>query len=296
MAISKQEAFDKGYLQNKKIKLKPVIRGGRMVNNKNHVNFFQYEGASNWFQLPVDERNQLVNPFENDEEKEFFEAALDTNLSVHLEDKTKNFWKKTFVKVIKDYNLMHDGYVFDMSDPMDVIRYKITKLQDTVAPTLEKQFARPAYRFALVDEEHEEERQAANTLDVTDAYIHFGEIRNSAPKMRDFLGMYFNEKNEFKFVPVDADKQWLQKEIKDIIETDLSVFIKLKDDEAAPTKLLILQGIRAGAIVKEGRNKYNLLGEGVNHTYHELIDYLKKTAETKDDVYLKLKAQIKVSK
>ena len=191
---------------------------------------------------------------------------------------------------------MHDGYVFDLSDPMDVIRYKITKYQDFIAPSLEKQFARPAYRFALVDEEHEEERQAANTQDVTDAYIHFGEIRNSAPKMRDFLGMYFNEKNEFKFVPVDAEKQWLQKEIKAIIETDLVTFLKLRNDENASTKLLILRGIRAGSIAKEGRNKYNLLGEGVTYTYQELIDYLKGAADTKEDVFLKLVAQIKVSK
>lgn len=295
MAISKQEAFEKGYLKNKKIKLKPVIRGGQMVNDKAHVNFFQYEGASNWFQLPVDDRNQLVNPFQSDEEKEFFEAQLDTDLNIHAEV-SKNFWRKTFVKVIKDYNLMHDGYIFDLSDPMDVLRYKITKEHPNVAPSLENQYAKPSYRFALVDEEVEEEKKAANTQDVTDAYIHFGEIRNSAPKMRDFLGMYFNEKNEFKFVPADADKQWLQKEIKDIIETDLKTFLQLKDDEDAPTKLLILQGIKAGSIVKEGRNKYTILGEGVHYTYQELIAYLKGAAETKEDVYLKLKAQIKVTK
>jgi len=294
MAITKKEAFDKGYLKNKKIRLKPVIRGGRMVNDKTHVNFFQYEGASNWFQLPVTERNQLVNPFDSDEEKEFFEKELDLNLSVHA--KEDNFWKKTFLKVIKDYNLMHDGYIFNLSDPMDVLRYKIAKFHPSVAPDLEHQHSRPGYRFALVDEEIEVERAAANTLDVTDAYIYFGEIRNSAPKMRDFLGMYFNEKNEFKFVPADAEKQWLQKEIKDIIETDLSTFLKLKNDKDAPIKLLILEGIKAGAISKEGRNKYNILGEGVSYMYTELIDYLKAAAETKDDVYLKLKAQIKVTR
>jgi hypothetical protein len=294
MAITREEAFNKGYLKNKKIKLKPVIRGGQMVNDSAHVNFFQYEGASNWFQLPTDKKNQLVNPFDSTEEQEFFEGVLDINLSIHTEK--DNFWKKTFVKVMKDYNLMHDGYEFNLSDPMDVIRYKITKLQDSVAPSLETQYSRPSYRFALVDEEIEEERKAANTQDVTDAYIYFGEIRNSAVKMRDFLGMYFNEKNEFKFVPVDAEKQWLQKEIKDIIETDLKTFLKLKDDEDAPTKLLILQGIKAGSIVKEGRNKYTILGEGVHYTYLELISYLKKAAETKEDVYLKLKAQIKMNK
>lgn len=295
MAISKEEAFEKGYLKHKKIKLMPVLRGGQMVKDSNHVNFFQYDGAANWFQLPKDDRGQLANPFESDEEKEFFEKELDTNLSIHAET-SKNFWKKTFLKVTKDYNLMHSGYEFDLSDPMDVLRYKIATKLSEVAPSLDKQYSKPGYRFALVDEAEEEEKAAAVTQDVTDAYIYFGEIRNSTPKMKDFLGMYFNEKNEFKFVPADAEKQWLQKEIQSIIETDLRTFLKIKNDEDAPTKLLILQAIRAGAINKEGRNKYNLLGEGVHYTYQELVSYLKSAAETKADVYLKLVAQIKVTK
>jgi len=292
--ISKEEALQKGYLQNKKVYLKPVPRGGKMITSPAHIAYFQVEGASNWFQLPKGERGTLINPFTSDEERKFFEEQLDTDLSVHK--KKDNYWHTFFVKVKKDYNLMHNGYEFDLTDVMDNLRYRVTKLQSFVAPSWEARHSKGDYKFALVDEGYEDARELDTTNKLTEAYMLFGEIRNSTVKMSDVLGVYFMEKNEMKLVPNDADKEFLQKELSKIIQNETDLFLKILRDPESKIKNLILKSIQVGAIIKEARNKYTLPGENVSYTYLELVSYLKGAEEVKADIYLKLTAQIKMHK
>lgn len=293
-AITKEEAFKKGYLQNKKVYLKPVVRGGKMITSPTHVAYFQYEGAGNWFQLPINKLGALINPFDSEEEKEFFEKTLDVDLNVNK--RKDNFWHTFFVKVIKDYNLMHDGYIFNLADPLDNLRYRVAKLQPTVAPDWEHRTARGEYRFALVDEGYAEEKEQTDTNKTIEAYTYLGSIQNSLRQMKDFLGLYYMEKKDMKMVPEDADKDWLKKEVKKVIDEEVDLALKIISDPQSKIKNLILQGIRAGAILKSARNKYDIPGEGTSYTYDELVGYLTNAEEVKADVYLKIAAQIKVSK
>lgn len=292
--VSKEEAIKKGYLQNKKVYLKPVIRGGKMITSPEHVAYFQYEGAGNWFQLPKNKLGSLVSPFNSEEEKRFFEEYLDIDLNVNK--KKDNFWHTFFVKVIKDYNLMHEGYVFNLADPLDNLRYRITKLQSHVAPNWESRTSRPEYRFALVEEGYAEEKEQNETNKTIEAFTYLGSIQNSARAMKDFLGVYYMEKHELRNVPEDAEKEWLKKEVRKVIDNEVDLALKIINDPAAKIKNFILQGIRSGAIIKSARNKYDIPGEGVSYTYNELIAYLTSAEEIKADVYLKIAAQIKVTK
>lgn len=295
MLISKEEAIKKGYLQNKKVFLKPVVRGGKMITSPEHVAYFQIDGANNWFQLPKHEvTGVLVNPFTTDEEKEFFENALDLDLNVNK--KKDNFWHTFFVKIIKDYNLMHAGYTFHLNDPLDNLRWRVMKLQSIVAPSWEERYKRGEYRFALVDEGYEAETEQTTTNKTIEAYTYLGSVQNSISQMKDFMGVYYLEKKEMKFVPEDADKEWLRKEIKKVIEQELELSLKIINDPSSKIKNFILQGLRAGAIIKTARNKYDVPGEGVSYTYEELVDYLTRAEEIKADVYLKMSAQIKMNK
>lgn len=294
MAISKEEALQKGYLQNKKVYLKPVVRGGKMINSPEHVAYFQYEGAANWFQLPKTELGVLVNPFINEEEKEFFEKALDVDLNVNK--KKDNFWHTFFVKVIKDYNLMHEGYIFDLSDPLDNLRYRVTKLQPMTAPSWDTRNSKGEYRFALVDEGYAEEAEQSSTNKTIEAYTYLGSIQNSVPRMKEFLGVYYMEKKEMKFVPEDADKDWLKKEVKRIIDNEIDLALKIINDKDSKIKNFILAAVRAGSVVKTARNKYDIPGEGTSYTYDELVSYLTEAEKVKDDIYLKISAQIKVAR
>lgn len=291
-----KDAFKEGYLEKKRVYLKPVIRGGKMVTKPEHVAYFQYEGASNWFALPLDERtNTLVNPFVSEEEQQYFEKRLDTDLGIYKK-KPDNFWHSFFVKVTKDFALMSDGYVFNLADPLDNLRYRVTKLQPFVAPSWEERFDKAEYRFALVDEGYEDEVESDSANSKIEAYTFLGSIQNSATKMRDFLGIYLMQINSDKMAPVDADKKWLKTELKKIIEEDIKIVLSLINDPNWEIKKLIFDGILSDAVIKEGRNKYKLPGEGVSNTYPELIAYLKKAEEVKSDVFLKLKAQVKMNK
>lgn len=292
--INREEAFKKGYLQNKKVFLKPVVRGGKMISSPEHVAYFQYEGAGNWFQLPKTPLNVLVDPFSSVEEREFFEKELDLDLNVNK--KKDNFWHTFFVKVVKDYNLMHDGYAFNLADPLDNLRWRVTKLQPQVAPSWEQRTDRGEYRFALVDEGYAEAKEQSDTNKLLEAYTYLGSIQNSTKAMKDFLGIYNMEKHKMEFVPEDSDKEWLKKEIKKVIDSEVDLAIKIINDPALKVKNFILQGLRAGAINKSARNKYDIPGEGTSYTYEELVSYLTNAEEIKADVYLKIAAQIKVSK
>jgi hypothetical protein len=114
--------------------------------------------------------------------------------------------------------------------------------------------------------------------------------------MKEFLGVYYMEKKEMKFVPEDADKDWLKREVKKVIDNEIDLALKIINDKDAKIKNLILAATRAGAVVKSARNKYDIPGEGVSYTYDELVSYLTEAEKVKDDIYLKLSAQIKVSK
>jgi hypothetical protein len=294
MAISKEEAIKKGYLQNKKVFLKPVVRGGKMITSPQHVAYFQMEGANNWFQLPKNELGALVNPFNSEEEKIYFEQVLDLDLNVNK--RKDNFWTTFFVKVVKDFNLMHDGYQFNLLDPLDNLRWRVTKLQPMVAPNWDEKTGRGEYRFALVEEGYAEEKEQNETNKTIEAYTYLGSIQNSISQMKDFLGVYYLEKKDMKYVPEDADKDWLKKEVRKIIENEIDLFLKIMKDPDSKIKHFILQSVRSGAITKSARNKYDIPGEGVSYTYDEIVNYLKEAEKVSADVYLKMVAQNKIHK
>ena len=164
------------------------------------------------------------------------------------------------------------------------------------APDWEHRLSRGEYRFALVDEGYAEEVEQNTTNKTIEAFTFLGSIQNNLKDMKDFMGVYYLEKKEMKVVPDDADKDWLRKEIRKVIEGEIDIFLKVMNDPKAKIKNLILQAIKAGAIVKSARNKYDIPGEGTSYTYEEIVDYLSKAEEVKDDVYLKILAQVRVSK
>ena len=99
-----------------------------------------------------------------------------------------------------------------------------------------------------------------------------------------------------KFVPEDADKEGLKKESKKVIDNEIDLALRIISDKDAKIKNFILDAIRAGAITKSARNKYDIPGEGVSYTYDELVVYLTNAEKIMADIYMKISAQIKVAK
>ena len=76
LVVSREEALEKGYLEDKIVYLKPSPRQGKMIKDPIHVGYFMYEGASVNFVLPKDARGELVNVFSSKEEQAYFEAEI----------------------------------------------------------------------------------------------------------------------------------------------------------------------------------------------------------------------------
>ena len=291
---TKELGLEKGFLQNKKIWLKPIPRGGKMITDPNHRGYFMWEGASKSFCLALDKRNELVTPFKTEAEQRFFSEILDLDLNVYK--KKENFWHSFYVVITKDHKLMTEGVEFDLSDPMDNLRVRVLKQQREIAPSWDDRFGSMAYKFAFVDEDYEEKTSTIE-MDVMEAiWTYWGEIKTSAKKMKEFLGIYHMEKKSLKVVPQDATKEFLSSEIKKIIDSDKETAYKIIKDEDSAIKLMILRAMVAGAITKEGVGTFSIVGDGEKYGYADFIGHLKFLKETTDPLYQKIEAQINTKK
>jgi hypothetical protein len=288
--ITREIALQKGYLKNEKVKIVPVIRKGRMINDPAHVGYFMFDGASVSMCLPQDERGVLANPFASEEEKKFFEVELDLDLNVHK--KKENFWKDFYVKVTKDAAFMQFGIELDLSDPMDMLRYKVVKLQNIVAPSLDQSGERPEYKFALVSSDYEDRSAFDEMTSQQKIWTYWGSIKDSTRKMKDFLTLYLMTKKQDKEVPDDATIEFLSSEINKAIDKDKELILSIIDDENAPLKLFVAKAVKIGAIQKLGVNAYTFPGAEVRYTLAEMVEEIKHLKNYTDDQYLKIEAQI----
>lgn len=292
---TRESGLKDGYLQNKIVNLKPIPRGNKMITDPAHSGYFMWEGASKQFCLVTNKYGMLLNPFKNEDEERFFSQILDIDLNIYK--KQNNFWHTFYVKISKDHKLMSSGVSFDLSDPMDNVRVRILKQQKEVAPSWEERFDRIEYKFALVDEGHEEIVQNMELDMMEEIFTYWGEIKSSVKKMRDFLSVYWMTKKTTKEVPADATKEFLTSEIKKIIDGDKSGIHSIIKNEDLQTKLFISRGVRAGAIIKEGVGTYYTTGnEDQKYALTEFIEHIKFLKDSTDPIYLKIEAQINSQK
>jgi hypothetical protein len=293
--LSKEYGIKNGFLSKRKVYLKPVIRGGAMIKDASHTGFFMWEGASKNYTLPQKkEKAELVNPFKSEEERIWFSGVMGIDLNPFKSG--NNYWHSFFVKITKNPVFMMSGQEFDLSDPVDNLRVRVLKMQPEIADSWEKRFDRPECRFAIVNEDYEEEINNSEMDVMETIWVYWGEIKNSQKKMADFLSLYFMQKKQNKQVSVDMSKEMLSSEIKKIIDSDKATVHSIIKDEEKDIKFLIVNGIRAGAIKKEGIGTYYFTGQIDKYGFNEFVDHVKFLKETTDPIYMKLEAQIKNNK
>jgi hypothetical protein len=289
---SREEAIKKGYLQNKKVYLKPVIRkGDRMITDPAHMGYFMWEGARKAFVLPTNKYNELVNPFKNEEETNYLSKLIDVDLNPRKT--SNNYWYDFEVPITKTAVFMKEGIEYNLADPMDNLRVRVLKLQEEVAPSWDQRFEKPTYKFALVEDDYEEKEANDEMKMFEDIYTFWGEIKSSLEKQREFLGAYYMHKKVNKHVGTDANKEFLTKEIQKVIKEDKDTVYTLIKDEDAPFRYFIYRAVLKGLILKKGVSTYYIVGtDEQEFTLKTLIEHLKFLKEHTDPVYLKLKAQL----
>jgi hypothetical protein len=276
-------------LENRVIRLRPIIRAGGMFN-KEHDGAFMFTGTSIRFVLPFDARNnKWPKIFKDLDEQAAFELLLDVDLNFYK--KENNFWKTFQIKITKDENLMKNGYKLDLSNPMDALRYRVLQVLPQIAPSWDVRNHDAQYKFAIVDEQEMESIRSKNVDKKKTAYIFLGKVENSKKKMSDFLRVYG------LMPPADASTDWLKGQIDDLIENPktLNVVLSIINDPNYEIKLLIEDAVLCGAIEK--KNKKYLLpgGDPINSADPTLEGTVAKLITLKnetDDIYLSIKAKV----
>jgi len=168
-------------------------------------------------------------------------------------------------------------------------------MQFDTAPSWEKRHSMEHYKWAIVDGQEEDLTKKKLAVSNTKAYIEFGRIQDNKDKMMEVLKLYYMSKNLQKDVPSDITNNALITEIQNTIESDIQGFLNVVDDPNKEVKVLILNGLKAGAIEKSGSNYY--VPGGVKYKLEDFITFLEvcKEKQDTDDTYLTILQRIDVA-
>jgi len=291
-----KEAKENGILKEKVVYLRMIPKPNSLVSDPSHPAYGGFDGSTTSITIGVNKHGKLVDPFENDEEKEFFEGITKQNLSVYTPN--NKYWEDYEFNIVKDPSTIRVGVKFDLSDPNQMLDYKVLLTnKNLICPSMEdyKLFPNPFYRYIFVDSDYEDTKASVAMDENKKIYSFYGKIEDSPTKMRNFLNIYYSTNLKTNTVAEVMSKEALQAEISKIIDNDKSGYLKLIDDVDYEIKIFILQAVEVGAITKNGFT-YGITGEHVEFSYDEIIAFIKKIKADKELLYGKIEAQIRNKK
>lgn len=295
--ITLEKAFEKGYLQDKEVFLRPMLGKNTTLITKDPLSAhsFMYEGAQLDFCLPQNERLDYFNPFKSTEERKFFEVQLGRDLNhINRNDPTCFWHSNNFqVSITVTSEIKNMGYKLDMRNPIDVLRFKVLELQYDVAPNMEAVDSRPMshWKWVLVSSEYRDTSKAKIAESKINAYKAFAKMEDHVGKMVEFLNLYFANNKMMQEVADNTSITALKSMIEDIVTTNIKSFISTIEDTNYEVKSLIIKGWKAGALQKHGVNSFSFPG-GLKYQFDEFADYVNLTKESQDEDYLKLIAHL----
>ena len=140
--MSREEALEKGILEDRIVFLRPIPKKSDMVNDTKHIAFFKMEGASDRYTLKMDDKTKrVINPFKGgkkfsaEEEMKYFSEVVGEDLNPYKKD--NSYWGSNYIVVTKTPELMAIGKRFDLSVPLENLEYKVLLTWDKeIAPAL----------------------------------------------------------------------------------------------------------------------------------------------------------------
>lgn len=229
-------------------------------------------------------------------EKDFLEDAMGLEhnaLSVHK--KEDNFWSDANPVGIGSVALIKGDTPFDLSKPLDYIRYKVVLAnKDIVCPSMKELQDRPkaTYKFVIVDEAESAKGANLKVNLKAKAYMIFGRINSDIDKMRLII-----ETLDGKKMAPDSKVEYLQARVGELIETNTKMFIHVATDPDIDSKVLIKKAIDKGIISDRGGYLYlrqgnvPLCGDGQEPTLSNAAAFVNhpKNQEIKFSIEAKLK-------
>jgi hypothetical protein len=269
------------FLIDKVVKVVPIVRPNSWSykyqiteDGKDKTNgAYQFNTAITYLSVPISKRNGLIiRPLDNikkvktiqfpDEEiteQEFFErmlglnkGELDTNKK--RTDEKGNTYPDTFWQKLGTVKLKNEANVLDLSNPMDMIKYKVLMLnKNVVAPSPTEKNKKRTYRFMIVDQEVAEvqEKQELNTK--LEAFSWFARIKADIEQLKEVMWLYDSR------ITNTTNYDYVFAYVGKIVNDSPTNFLKLVQDTHKDSKLLLMRAVKAGALVVSKEKTYQFL-------------------------------------
>lgn len=232
-------------LPNRKVSIKHIPRKNPMVNQdvKNHIaEGGMLTGANYAYSAPLQKNGTIKNVLTN-EEKDFLENVTGLNLSVY-----GDFWKTFKVRLRKDKL----GQTLDLSNPIDYISYKVLlSLNKTeIASSWAERNKFLSYRFAITEADEMTMTKKKDFNIKREAFKAYARIESSTEKVIGILKLLTNAP-----ISMNTSLKVLQEKLEEFVDNEPAKFLSVVSDAQLETKMLILEGVENGYVIKTG-NRY----------------------------------------
>jgi hypothetical protein len=280
------------FLEDKILILKPNPRGGGMIKNKTHIGYFRYNGTNESFMLPRDDRSGgLMEIFESEEERAFFAKSLGRKpeeLNVRAKD---NYFYSYQVKILKDESFMQAGVQFDLSDVVDMLKYKILLKSNRVAPTFDTRYDKGTYVYYFIEKDFKDKSDLSRINLNAEVWKRYNSMENSIDKMYEFLYLYWL-KNKGAIKPnQNPTMDYCKIHINRIIEDDKKGFMDVFNSPSLKDEVMIYKAVESGLIDYDGKIFLNFEGQQVGKTLNDVIYFYNDSRNSAEK--LKLRASLK---
>lgn len=242
-------------LKNERVIVRFIARARGMISDPKHILYGgMAAGAKIEFTTPLLRSGGFTDVLTTDEKKFIeYKLGLEPNtLSVH--NRINNFWNDANEQGIGRVGLIKGDNPFDLSNPIDYIKYKILLAnKDQIAPSLQALQDRPkaTYKFVIVNEN--DTAKAANTRVnlKAQAYMELGKINEDKEKMRVIIEII-----DGRPTASNSKIEYLQGKVGELLESNTKTFLQVVKDPLLDNKVLIKKAIEAGIIAKKGNYLY----------------------------------------
>lgn len=262
-ALKPKQEFGK-FLEDKTIYVRPVVRETKWQGllERTRRDAFMYNSSKRTFCLPISSRSGQLVPILDDSkavktpqfpepvtEKQFFEKLLHKDLNFYA-PKATNFWLNDKLGKI---TIRKEGLELNLNDPIDAIKYRILKANKAqIAPDKESARNVPTYEFYLEDSKEKQDMEAEFANRKMYAFNLFAKMQEDQFKLAAVL------KVAGKGVVSKATLSWLKGQVYKFLEEDPNRFILTVEDPLFEDKAFILDAVKAGALLRKGRDEYAL--------------------------------------
>jgi len=269
------------FLIEKVVKVVPVVRPNSWSykyqiteDGKDKTNgAYQFNTAITYLSVPVSKKTGIIHrpldnitkvrtsQFPNEEitEQEFFERMLGLNkgeldVSRYRTDEKGNRYPDTFWQKMGTVKLRNEANTLDLSNPMDMIKYKVLMLnKNVVAPSPAEKNKKRTYRFMIVDQEVAEVQEKEELNTKLEAFSWFARIKADIEQLKEVMWLYDSR------ITSTTNYDYVFSYVGKIVNESPTNFLKLVQDPHKDSKLLLMRAVKSGSLILSKEKTYQFL-------------------------------------